>query len=76
MSDKEVRIRITGDASDLLKKLEAIKDSFDDLGKNQSSNKAINSLIDGLKIVLINLLIQQRRLMIILLKIWLIILKK
>lgn len=46
MSDKEVRIRITGDASDLLKKLEAIKDSFDDLGKNSSSNKFMNNLTD------------------------------
>ena len=49
MSDKEVRIKITGDISDLMKKLEAIKDSFDDLGSNRGSNKAINNLIDNLK---------------------------
>ena len=49
MSDKEVRIRITGDVSDLLKKLEAIKDAFEKLDSNRSTNKAINDLIDGLK---------------------------
>lgn len=48
MSDKEVKIKITGDASDLLKKLERIKDAFDDLGKSNGSNKAINNLLDNL----------------------------
>lgn len=48
MSDKEVKIKITGDASDLLKKLERIKDAFDDLGKSNGSNKTINNLLDNL----------------------------
>ena len=46
MSSKEVKIKITGDISDLIKKLEIVKDSFEELGKNKSTNKGINSLID------------------------------
>lgn len=49
MSDKEVRVRITGDISDLLKKLEKIKDAFDDLGNDSGSNKAFKNLIDDLE---------------------------
>ena len=48
MSSKEVKIKITGDISDLIKKLEIVKDSFEELGKNKSTNKGINSLIDDL----------------------------
>ena len=49
MSDKEVRVRITGDISDLLKKLEKIKDAFEDLGNDSGSNKAFKNLIDDLE---------------------------
>lgn len=49
MSSKEVKIRVTGDVSDLLKKLEMVKDSFDDLNKgNTNNNKSIRSLFDDL----------------------------
>ena len=48
MSDKEVRIRITGDVSDLEKKLKSIENTLNSLGKNSSgNNKFINSLIDN-----------------------------
>lgn len=49
MSDKEVRIRITGDVSDLEKKLKSIESSLKDLGKsNTGNNKFVNSLIDDI----------------------------
>ena len=49
MSDKEVKIRITGDVSDLQKKLKSIEDSLNDLGKgNTGNNKFVNSLIDDI----------------------------
>ena len=49
MSSKEVKIRVTGDVSDLLKKLEMVKDSFDDLNKgNTNNNKSIKGLFDDL----------------------------
>ena len=49
MSSKEVKIRVTGDVSDLLKKLEMVKDSFDDLNKgNTNKNKSIRNLFDEL----------------------------
>lgn len=49
MSDKEVRIRITGDVSDLQKKLKSIEDSLNDLGKGGAgNNKFVNSLIDDI----------------------------
>lgn len=49
MSDKEVRIRITGDVSDLQKKLKSIEDSLNNLGKgNSGNNKFVNSLIDDI----------------------------
>ena len=48
MSDKEVRVRITGDVSDLEKKLKSIENTLNSLGKNSSgNNKFINNLIDG-----------------------------
>lgn len=47
MSDKEVRVRITGDVSDLEKKLKSIENTLNSLGKNSSgNNKLINNLID------------------------------
>jgi TP901 family phage tail tape measure protein len=49
MSDKEVRVKITGDISDLIKKLNQIKDAFEDLGKGDSNNKAINNMVDDLQ---------------------------
>lgn len=49
MSDKEVKIRITGDVSDLEKKLKSIENTLNSLGKNSSgNNKLINNLIDGI----------------------------
>ena len=49
MSDKEVRIRITGDVSDLEKKLKSIEKTLNDLGKsNSGNNKFVNSLIDDI----------------------------
>ena len=48
MSSKEVKIRVTGDVSDLLKKLDMVKNSFDKLNTDKISNKGINSLIDDL----------------------------
>ena len=49
MSDKEVKIRITGDVSDLEKKLKSIESSLKDLGKsNTGNNKFVNSLIDDI----------------------------
>ena len=49
MSDKEVKIRITGDVSDLEKKLKSIEKSLNDLGKsNSGNNKFVNSLIDDI----------------------------
>ena len=49
MSDKEVRIRITGDVSDLEKKLKSIESSLKDLGKsNTGNNKFVNSLVDDI----------------------------
>ena len=49
MSSKEVKIRVTGDVSDLLKKLEMVKDSFDDLNRGKTNNnKSIRSLFDDL----------------------------
>lgn len=49
MSDKEVKIRITGDVSDLQKKLKSIENTLNNLGKNSSgNNKLINNLIDGI----------------------------
>lgn len=49
MSDKEVRIRITGDVSDLQKKLKSIEDSLNNLGKgNSGNNKFVNSLVDDI----------------------------
>ena len=49
MADKEVRVRITGDISDLLKKLESVKDAFNDIGDGDTNNKGINNLIDDLQ---------------------------
>ena len=48
MSSKEVKIRVTGDVSDLLKKLEMVKDSFDKLNTDKTSNKSIKGLFDDL----------------------------
>ena len=50
MSTKEVKVKVTGDVSDLLKKLEQAKDSIEDLGKgvNKSTNKGIDSLNNDL----------------------------
>ena len=48
MSSKEVKIRVTGDVSDLLKKLDMVKNSFDKLNTDKIGNKGINSLIDDL----------------------------
>lgn len=49
MSDKEVKIRITGDVSDLQKKLKSIEDSLNNLGKgNSGNNKFVNSLVDDI----------------------------
>lgn len=49
MADKEVRVRITGDMSDLLKKLKALEDAFNELGDKNTDNKGINSLIEDLE---------------------------
>ena len=49
MSDKEVRVRITGDISDLLNKLERVKDAFNDIGKNDINGKGVNDFIDNLQ---------------------------
>lgn len=49
MSDKEVRVKITGDISDLLKKLEKIKDAFEDLGDGKGSDKFLNNIVDDLQ---------------------------
>jgi TP901 family phage tail tape measure protein len=49
MSDKEVRVKITGDISDLLKKLEKVKDAFDDLGDGKGSDKFLNNIVDELQ---------------------------
>ena len=46
MSDKEVRVRITGDISDLEKKLKQLEDRFNNLGKDNINNKGINELIN------------------------------
>ena len=50
MSTKEVKVKVTGDVSDLLKKLEQAKDSIEDLGKgvNKSTNKGIDGLNNDL----------------------------
>ena len=49
MSDKEVKIRITGDVSDIEKKLKSIENSLNNLGKgNSGNNKFVNSLIDDI----------------------------
>ena len=50
MSSKEVKVRVIGDVSDLLKKLEQAKDSIEDLGKgaNKSTNKGIDNLNNDL----------------------------
>ena len=48
MSDKEVKIKITGDISDLQKKLKSIEDSLNSLGKGVTNNKGINSFIDDI----------------------------
>lgn len=50
MSTKEVKVKVTGDVSDLLKKLEQAKNSIEDLGKgvNKSTNKGIDSLNNDL----------------------------
>lgn len=50
MSTKEVKVKVNGDVSDLLKKLEQAKDSIEDLGKgvNKSTNKGIDSLNNDL----------------------------
>ena len=49
MSDKEVKIKITGDISDLQKKLKSIEDSLNNLGKNGfGNNKSVNSYIDDI----------------------------
>ena len=49
MSDKEVRVRITGDISDLLNKLERVKDAFNDIGKDDINSKGVNDFIDNLQ---------------------------
>ena len=49
MSDKEVKVRITGDISDLLNKLERVKDAFNDIGKDNINSKGVNNLIDDLQ---------------------------
>ena len=49
MADKEVRVRITGDMSDLLKKLKALEDAFNELGDKNTDNKGINNLIEDLE---------------------------
>lgn len=49
MSDKEVKVRITGDISDLLKKLEKVKDAFNDLGDGKGSDKFLNNIVDELQ---------------------------
>ena len=50
MSTKEVKVKVTGDVSDLLKKLEQAKNSIEDLGKgvNKSTNKGIDGLNNDL----------------------------
>ena len=48
MSSKEVKIRVTGDVSDLLKKLDMVKNSFDKLNTDKIGNKGINGLFDDL----------------------------
>ena len=49
MSDKEVRVRITGDISDLLNKLERVKDAFNDIGNDNINSKGVNDFIDDLQ---------------------------
>ena len=49
MSEKEVRVRITGDISDLLNKLERVKDAFNDIGKDDINSKGVNDFIDDLQ---------------------------
>lgn len=49
MSDKEVRVRITGDISDLLNKLERVKDAFNDIGKDDINSKGVNDFINDLQ---------------------------
>ena len=49
MADKEVRVRITGDMSDLLKKLKALEDAFNELGDKSFDNKGINNAIEKLE---------------------------
>lgn len=49
MSEKEVKVRITGDISDLLNKLERVKDAFNDIGKDGINSKGVNDFIDDLQ---------------------------
>ena len=49
MSEKEVRVRITGDISDLLNKLERVKDAFNDIGKDDINSKGVNDFINDLQ---------------------------
>ncbi len=47
MADKEVRVRITGDTSDILKKIEKLGDALEDALNNKNiENKSINEAID------------------------------
>ena len=47
MSDKEVKIRITGDVSDIEKKVKSLSDKLENMGK-EVSGKGINDMVDGL----------------------------
>ena len=47
MSDKEVKIRITGDVSDIEKKVKSLSDKLENMGKDVSG-KGINDMVDGL----------------------------